>query len=273
MKARPIPADFGISEADIAQVKEQDARAARLKGALDLVGTIFGGSSFLWAGYALSGRSELPGWAAVLCYFAMVFAAFSVAAVSTMKIEQRLVRLHPKSDPVHRYQEAVATFEDWWVRTMADHWQRLSGRTFELEVARLLNAIGWEAKPTRGSGDHGIDIEANIDGARVIVQCKAHSKPVTPSVARELYGTLVASKAQSAILASVSGFGPGVHDFVRDKPIKLTALPWILEKRQGLDVEKMPTGIGYAAIGRWTRRVKPTASQGYGSLRRGRRQA
>ena len=58
-----------------------------------------------------------------------------------------------------------------------------------------------------GRGTFDIGLMAKIDGARVIVQCKAHRKPVSPSVARELYGTLLSSKAKSAILASVSGFG------------------------------------------------------------------
>jgi len=236
-----------------------------------LAGALTGGSSFLWAGYLVSDYPGLPGWAVILCYFATVFVAFCVAAALTMKIEERLVRLHPRSDPVHRYQQAVTAFEDWWVRTRAEHWQRLSGRKVELELARLFNAIGWQAEATRASGDRGIDIEARVDGARVIVQCKAHSKSVTPGVARELYGTLIASGAQSAILASVSGFGPGVHDFISGKPIRLIDLPWILEKQQGLDFEKMPTAVGYAGMVRWIRRVKHSAPRGHSSSRRGRR--
>jgi restriction system protein len=117
--------------------------------------------------------------------------------------------------------------------------------------------MGWEAKPTRATGDGGIDIEAKIDGARVIVQCKAYSKPVSPAVARELYGTLLSSKAQSAMLASVSGFGRGVHEFIAGKPISLIDLPWILDKQQGLDFERMPTVAGHAGMARWIRRVKP----------------
>jgi len=268
MKARPIPADFGISETDISEIRSQDLRAGRIKSALNLVGIMFVGSSFLWPRFVLSRHPELPAWAQVVGYFALVFSSIWAAAALITKIEQRLVLLHPKSGPVHRYQQAVTAFEDWWVRTKAEHWQRLSGRGFELELARLFNAIGWEAKTTRESGDRGIDIEAKIDGARVIVQCKAHSKPISPSVARELYGTLAASKAQSAILASVSGFGPGVHAFVAGKPIELIDLPWILEKQQGLDYERMPTAPGHAGMARWIRRVKPSTSRGYGRRRR-----
>ena len=59
------------------------------------------------------------------------------------------------------------------------------------------------------------------DGEKLIVQCKNHKPPIGPSVARELYGTLMASDAQRAILASVSGFTKGVNEFVAGKPIEL----------------------------------------------------
>jgi restriction system protein len=254
-KQRPAPADFGVSEADIDQVKQQDARAARLKRVLNLASALLGCSSFVWAGYVVAGRPELSGsWYGLVCYFGLVGASFWAAAAVEVKIGERLHRVHPKSEPVHRYQRALAAFEDWWVRTKAEHWQRLPGRKFELELARLFNAIGWEAKPTPASRDRGIDIEAQIDEARVIVQCKAHKKPVSPGVARELFGTLLASEAQSAILASVSGFGPGVREFVAGKSIKLIDLTWILEKQQGLDLEK-PLAVGGAGMAARIRHV------------------
>jgi restriction system protein len=276
MKTRPTPADYAISDTDISEVEAQDAKADRLKGWVNAGGGIVGGSSFIWAGFVvgfvessvLAGHHELQGLVGILTYIALVFGTFMIAAALTMTIERWLVHRHPKSDPVRRYKQAITAFEDWWVRTKADHWQRLSGRRFELELARLFNAIGWEAKPTRATGDGGIDIEAKIDGARVIVQCKAHSKPVSPSVARELYGTLLSSKAQSAILASVSGFGRGVHEFIAGKSIELIDLAWILDKQQGLDFERMPTVAGRAGMARWIRRVKPDASLGYGASRR-----
>ena len=257
MRARPIPADFGISDADISQVKAQDAKADGLKGVLNFGEALVALSSFVWAGFVVSEYPELSGWTGIFSYVALVSAVCAVAAFLKEKMEHRLVHRHPKSDPVHRYQHAVAAFEDWWVRTKADHWQRLSGRRFELELARLFNAIGWEAKATRATGDGGIDIEAKINGARVIVQCKAHSKPVSPAVARELYGTLLSSKAQSAMLASVSGFGRGVHEFIAGKPISLIDLPWILDKQQCLDPQGMTTVAGRAGMARWIRRVKP----------------
>jgi hypothetical protein len=266
MKDRPTPTDFGISEADIEQVKEQDARAQRLKGKLDFAGTLIGGSSFAWAGFlvyrCLSSMGLTVGWTAIVLYFVVVFGTFGAVGFVDVQLTRRLTHRHPKSEAVHRYQLAIDAYEDWWVRTQAEHWRRLSGRGFERELARLFRALGWETKLTPVSGDLGIDIEAKIDGARVIVQCKAHSKPVSPGVARELYGTLAACKASSAILASVSGFGRGVHEFVHGKRIKLIDLSWILEKQQSLDFERMPISIDQRGMDRWIRRVSPAPSNG-----------
>ena len=61
-------------------------------------------------------------------------------------------------------------------------------------------------------------------GMRIIVQCKAHKKPVGPHVARDLYGTLISSHARRAVLASTSGFTPGVIEFIRGKPIELLSV-------------------------------------------------
>jgi hypothetical protein len=259
MKPRPTPEDFGVTDADIFQVKEQDARAARLEGRVDLIAGLLICGSFVWPGQVLVRLPLNENYQLIqlILYFSMVVLQIFGVVFASTKLKRWLVHLHPKSEPVHRYHQSVAAFEDWWVRTNATYWQRLSGRRFELELARLFNAIGWEAKATRASGDGGVDIEATIDGASVIVQCKAHGRPVGPGAVRELYGTLMASKANLAMLASISGFGPGAHEFVALKPITLIDLPWIIEKQRSLDFERMPIAIGRNEVARRIRRVNP----------------
>ena len=92
------------------------------------------------------------------------------------------------------------------------------GYPIEREVGRLLRNAGFAVQVTPASNDKGVDI---ILGDGTIIQCKAHSKPVGPAIARELYGTLRAFKARSAILVSRSGFTSGVSDFAKGKPIRL----------------------------------------------------
>ena len=61
-----------------------------------------------------------------------------------------------------------------------------------------------------------------------MVQCKQTKHPVGPAVARELYGALIASKADDGILAVVGGVTRGVHHFFVGKPLRVMDLDEIL---------------------------------------------
>lgn len=67
----------------------------------------------------------------------------------------------------------------------------LSPSEFEQRVALLLEDLGWKNVVIRGgSGDRGVDITAERDGLRYLVQCKRYSKSVGPSYVRDLVGAL-----------------------------------------------------------------------------------
>jgi restriction system protein len=138
--------------------------------------------------------------------------------------------------PVAAYKRACAAFDEWWRRTQRDFWRSLSGRRFEIELAALFNRLGWQARPTPASNDGGIDVELFRDGTRTIVQCQAHAKPVGPAVVRELFGALAASEAQSAMVASLSGFSPGARAFAVEHGVELIDLEWILSRQRALEV-------------------------------------
>ena len=76
-------------------------------------------------------------------------------------------------------------------------------------------------KFTPASGDQGIDLILRKGGRTTVVQCKAHRRPASPAMVRELYGSMHAFGAESAILACTGGFSGGVKDFARGKPIQL----------------------------------------------------
>ena len=107
------------------------------------------------------------------------------------------------------------------LRKLRDYWMNLSGIEFERELAALFQRRGYRVQSTPSSGDQGIDLVARKNGKTTIVQCKRHKSPVGPAIARELYGSLIASRADRAILACTGGFTRGVKEFVKDKPITL----------------------------------------------------
>lgn len=143
----------------------------------------------------------------------------------------------PGYKAVRAYDVAKREYDSWWTRRQVGFWTSMNGRRFEMELAYLYGQLGYGVDLTPTSGDKGIDIEMKKDGEKIIVQCKAHNKPVGPHTARDLYGTLINSKADKAILASTSGFTKGVREFVFDKPIELVSMGDIIRMQKSLDKE------------------------------------
>jgi hypothetical protein len=137
-----------------------------------------------------------------------------------------------------QYEAAKQKYEFWWVRNQQLFWTSLGGKRFEYELAYLYHELGYEVKlPKRGQPDKGVDFSVFKDGKKIIVQCKAHQKPVGPHVIRDLYGTLASSKADEAILASISGFTSGVREYALGKPIYLVSLEDIIRMRKQIPSE------------------------------------
>ena len=106
-------------------------------------------------------------------------------------------------------------------RKLREYWMSLDGLEFEQELGEVFKRLGYTVQSTPRTGDQGIDIILRKDGKTTIVQCKSHQSPVGPAVARELYGSMRATKADGAILACTGGFTRGVKQFAQGKPINL----------------------------------------------------
>jgi restriction system protein len=110
-----------------------------------------------------------------------------------------------------------------WLKTQRSWWDRLHPQRFEQEVAAFFKTQGHRVEWTGRSGDGGVDIRLTTsDGKKIIVQCKAHGKPVTPGAVRDLYGTLLHEKSDEAWLMSRSGFTLGASKFAAGKAIRLS---------------------------------------------------
>ena len=100
---------------------------------------------------------------------------------------------------------------DWWIA--------LDGWSFEKEVAIVFQSHGYTANVTKGSNDGGIDINLYKNNKRTIVQCKNHKNAIGPSPLRDLLGTLVSTRANSAIMVSRSGYTSGARQYANDNGI------------------------------------------------------
>jgi hypothetical protein len=105
----------------------------------------------------------------------------------------------------------------------------MDGWVFEVEVKNLIEKLGNKAELVGGANDRGVDILMNDD---TVVQCKAHKNPVSPAVARELFGTMSDFGARRGILVSLNGFTTGVIEFVRNKPIELWDVHYLIRMQK-----------------------------------------
>ncbi len=141
-------------------------------------------------------------------------------------------------------------------RKHAEYWMGLSGEKFEQEVATLLQRRGYRGIQLTGrSGDGGIDIRARRERKSLIVQCKRYQKPAGPAIVRELYGSLVDSRADGALLFCTGGFTEGAKVFAKGKPIQLLSVEDIVkvaEAVEGNRVEFTPPAPQRASL--WRRR-------------------
>ncbi len=69
--------------------------------------------------------------------------------------------------------------------------------------------------------DLGVDLVVARSGLRAIVQCKRWSRPVGPSIVRDLYGTLLHNGADLGILATTSTISRSAQRFAQGKPLLL----------------------------------------------------
>ncbi len=103
-----------------------------------------------------------------------------------------------------------------------EYWYSLSGVEFENEIAKLFRRGGYKVQTTPVTGDNGIDLILDKEGEKIIVQCKAHKKPVGPAIVRELYGTLrsqIYDNYTIAHLVTISGATSGARSFAKDHDI------------------------------------------------------
>ena len=107
------------------------------------------------------------------------------------------------------------------------YWSSLNGVDFEKGIGKLFENLGHKVELTSATGDKGVDLFVDKDK---VVQCKAHEAQISPSVIREMYGTMIHFKKKKAIVISTGGFTKGCYDFAKGKPIELWDLEKIIEK-------------------------------------------
>ncbi|MAX91102.1 MAG: hypothetical protein CMK99_10210 [Pseudomonas sp.] len=87
----------------------------------------------------------------------------------------------------------------------------MSGHEYEEYVADLIRQLGWDAKVTSGSGDHGADVIAEHDGSRVAVQCKFYRSTVGNKSVQEAFSAMSFYDCDHACVITNSTFTPAAR--------------------------------------------------------------
>jgi len=99
----------------------------------------------------------------------------------------------------------------------------MSWREFETLVGEAYRRQGYSVEETGGGGaDGGIDLVLRGKGQKILVQCKQwRSFKVGVKVVREMYGIMVAERADRVIAVTSGVYTQESCVFARDKPIEL----------------------------------------------------
>ena len=155
------------------------------------------------------------------------------------RVQEEAERIRREAERVRREAERpLLEAEKARRKKLREYWLSLSGVEFEQELGEVFERLGYVVQATPSTGDQGIDLILKKDGKTTIVQCKGYQSPVGPSVARELFGSLVASKADNAILACTGGFTQGVKQFVRGKRINLLSAAELAKMGESVEFAK-----------------------------------
>ena len=99
----------------------------------------------------------------------------------------------------------------------------MSWREFETLIAETYRRQGFTVEETGGGGaDGGIDLILRGKGQKAIVQCKQwRTYRVGVKIVREMYGIMVAEKADRVVIVSSGTYTQESVDFAKGKPILL----------------------------------------------------
>lgn len=228
--------DYGITQVEIDKVNRRKHILATLKEKISLIAYPIALFTTITIGLKYSPNISQ------LLQVAVGIISVILLTMLIIKLSDVLIKSIAKlyinpdlSDKVDSYLNTLEQYEKYQkklkseqYRAKREYWLKLNGNSFEQEIAGLYKKLGFDVTCHGGSGDGGVDIFLVKGRKHIIVQCKAHKKPVGPHIVRDLHGALLNSGAHEAILVSVSGFTIGVETYVKDKPIELVDLDKIL---------------------------------------------
>ena len=111
------------------------------------------------------------------------------------------------------YERAIMSVEAVIERTPVFHTfsNTMTPQEFESFCAEQLRSAGWDAQLTAISGDQGVDVIAEKDGTRVVLQCKRYSGTVGNSAVQEVVAGRAFERADHCAVVTNSVYTPAAE--------------------------------------------------------------
>lgn len=228
VKEKPSLSDYGLPDDIEAILKGMEEKYSKKRFYVNLIIFLTVMIAAFVFGYLKFGTIEMGVGVVfgILIPYGIIFAVFLDGKFEYKKNTD----LHKK---YFEYQKQL-DFYNFWIRMNSiNYWMNLDGHEFEEAVAVVYREKGYNAVVSKQGGDKGIDIILTRENKKIAVQCKAHNKPVGPSVVRDLYGTMSHFGYSEGILVSRNGFSVGVYEFAKDKSIELVNLNNLMDMAKG----------------------------------------
>jgi restriction system protein len=96
-----------------------------------------------------------------------------------------------------------------------------NGFEFEYWVAKSLALFGWKTTVSKGSGDQGIDVVAELDGASVGIQCKLYTGSVGNKAVQEVISGIAHYSLDHAAVISNATYTKSAHELASSTNVLL----------------------------------------------------
>ena len=97
----------------------------------------------------------------------------------------------------------------------------LGWEEFEVYCASLLESKGWKVNRTPPSGDQGVDLVAEKNEHRIVIQCKKYNSSVGNKAVQEVYSGMSFYDANEAIVVSNSSYTKSAQELANKLNVKL----------------------------------------------------
>jgi restriction system protein len=99
--------------------------------------------------------------------------------------------------------------------------ESMTPNEFEHFCAEQLRKVGWLARVTQQSGDQGVDVVAEKDGVRVVLQCKLYTGSVGNDAVQQIVAGRLHERAHYAIVVSNRDYTPAARQLASTTGVRI----------------------------------------------------